>query len=72
VHEIGRSYSAKLAKGITHSLISHLPLSRKEELGRTRERKWRLEKVDKEVEASHPRPSSHQAQVIFTSINGHG
>jgi hypothetical protein len=31
-----------------------------------------IREVDKEVEASHPRPSSHQAQVIFTSINGHG
>ena len=53
----------------THSPISHLPLSLKEqEQGRTRERKWRLEmKVEDEVKTCNPRPSSHQAQLILIS-----
>ena len=53
----------------THSPISHLPLSLKEqEQGRTRERKWRLEmKVEDEVKICNPRSSPHQAQVILIS-----
>ena len=57
---------ADAAPNSTHSPISHLPLSRKQEQGRTREIKWRLKvKVKGEVEASKPRSSPHQAQVIL-------
>ena len=42
------------------------PLSKKQEQGRTRERKWRFErKMEDEVKASYPRSSFHQAQVIL-------
>ena len=46
----------------SHSFISHLPLSRRQEQGRTRERKWRLEmKVEYGVKTCNPRSSPHQA-----------
>ena len=60
--------SAKAIPNSTHSPISHFPLSRKQEQGRTRERKWRLEiEVKDEVKTWNPRSSSHQAQLILIS-----